>query len=538
MRAPRPCRWLSRLPPCCPAQPFATSSPSVATPTTPTIGRAWNEMRSFMRTVSPSTSKTNVTGESTSAISWPNSGMIVAKPRGPGRTSSSSTMSESPGSAPFTATGPVALFTRVKSIAVTRSSSEAICPVKQSFVSNVTTAPGSTSSTCSRFGPKPQITSSRETRCSVATAIGAAILLPGRRVMNPPTAAHRCDDLAAVEIVVRIRRQNDEVCEKTRQQLAAAPFVVRQPRWSHACGLERLLERHRFLRPPLEAAADACQRIELFDRRIGAVGDNRAALPERAKAIGAIGAVAPETLDQRTVRRRVDELHRRDDAELREARDVLRRQALRVFDPMAQAERPPHILRRLERVERVAVCLVADRVHRHRKVRRGANLDQLLELFARRDAHARAVQQERGLRAERPVHERLQRAEPEERTAEPAAQAELGDLARVLMRDPLPHAKRQRAVCIELLEERRPADPTVLVRDRGVDRGDATRSGELQPFANRRERLALAVRRLDELLPEEPCRLLAQDARRLALLVDLDHASLGAEVAVGVRERR
>ncbi len=38
--APAPCQWSSRLPPCCPARPFDSSSPSVATPTTPTIGIA------------------------------------------------------------------------------------------------------------------------------------------------------------------------------------------------------------------------------------------------------------------------------------------------------------------------------------------------------------------------------------------------------------------------------------------------------------------------------------------------------------------
>ena len=89
--------------------------------------------------------------------------MIVAKPRGPGRTSSSSTTSESPGSAPRTATGPVALLTREKSMSLTRSASDWICPVKQSFVSKRTVAPGSTSSTGSRSGPKPQITWSRVT---------------------------------------------------------------------------------------------------------------------------------------------------------------------------------------------------------------------------------------------------------------------------------------------------------------------------------------------------------------------------------------
>src|SRR5436305_7742151 len=280
MRAPRPCRWLSRLPPCRPAHPFVISSPSVATPTTPTIGRAWNEIRSFIRTVSPSTSNTNVTGESTSAISWPNSGMIVANPRGPGRTSSSSTTSESPGSAPFTATGPVALFTRAKSIAVTRSSSDAIWPVKQSLVSNVTTAPGSTSSTGSSSGPKPQNTSSRETRCSVTTAIGGAILLPGRRAMNPAPARHRRDDLAPGEILEWIRREHDEVRQEAGQQLAAAPLVVGQPGRRDAGRLQRLFERHRFLGAPLEPAADDRERIVFLDRRDGGVRDGRAVLPE------------------------------------------------------------------------------------------------------------------------------------------------------------------------------------------------------------------------------------------------------------------
>jgi hypothetical protein len=114
---------------------------------------------------------TFVTGDCTWSISCPKSGMSVAKPWPDGRTSSSSTTSESPGSAPLTATGPVALFTRSKSIPVTRSSSEAICPVKQSFVSKRTTEPGSTSSTGSRSGPNAQMISSRVTMLSVATAI-------------------------------------------------------------------------------------------------------------------------------------------------------------------------------------------------------------------------------------------------------------------------------------------------------------------------------------------------------------------------------
>ena len=133
-------------------------SPSVATPTTPTIGRVGKLTRSFIR-ISPSrTSNNRVSGACTCSISWPNPGISVATPQSTGRTSRISATSESPGSAPRTATGPVALLIRSRSISVTRSSSPRIWPVKQSFVSNVTVSPGSTSSTGSRSGPNAQIT--------------------------------------------------------------------------------------------------------------------------------------------------------------------------------------------------------------------------------------------------------------------------------------------------------------------------------------------------------------------------------------------
>src|SRR5919201_6173010 len=98
-------------------------------------------------------------------MSCPKPGMSVATPHSIGRTSRISTTSESPGSAPRTATGPVAPLIRERSISVTRSSSLRICPVKQSFVSKVTTSPGSTSSTGWRSGPNDQMTSLRGTRC-------------------------------------------------------------------------------------------------------------------------------------------------------------------------------------------------------------------------------------------------------------------------------------------------------------------------------------------------------------------------------------
>src|SRR5829696_442033 len=86
--------------------------------------------------------------------------MMVATPWGPGRMSSISTIRLSPGAAPRTATGPVAGLTFEKSISVTRSLSVCIWPEKQSWVSKVTTEPGSTSSTGSISGPKLNAASS------------------------------------------------------------------------------------------------------------------------------------------------------------------------------------------------------------------------------------------------------------------------------------------------------------------------------------------------------------------------------------------
>src|SRR6266508_4901144 len=542
MRAPRPWRWLSRLPPCRPAQPFAISSPPVATPTTPTIGRARKLIRSFILTVSPSTSNTNVTGASTSSINWPNSGMIVAKPFGPGRTSSNSTTSESPGCAPFTATGPVSLFTREKSIDVTRSSSDWICPVKQSFVSKVTTAPGSTSSTGSSSGPKPQITSSRETRCSVATAISAAILLPGRRIAHPAPAGHRRYDLAAVQVFDRISREHDEVCEETREELPAPPLVSAEPRRRHACGDKRLLDGHRLLRVPRRplvdrprhARANARERVELLDRGVRPVGDDGAGLEQRTERVGAVCLLRPEAVGKVAIRRRVRELHRRRDSEPREPRQVLRRKTLRVLDARAQSLRRPLDARRLKRVERVSVRAVADRVHGDRPADARGAADDLLELLPARDLDARTVQHACGLGAEGPVHECLQVAGTQPVVTEPGAKVDCLERVETLVRQRLPHAHVEDAFAAQPLEEAEVAEPAVLV----VHGRDAARDGEAETCAHRVQPLLVGDLREDETAAELPRRLLAEDAARLAALVELDDAARYLQVAVRRRERR
>ena len=207
--------------------------------------------------------------------------------------------------------------------------------------------------------------------------------------------------------------------------------------------MQRLLDREALLGlpgrslvdRPQDTGADPGERVELLDRRVRAVRDERARVPERAERVRAVDPVGPEALGEVAIRRRVAELDGAGDAERREAADVLRCEALRVLDAVAQAERRPHVARRLEGVERLAVRPVADRVHADGPAQPRARADDVGELVAARDHDARAVEHPRGLRAERPVHERLQVADPEEVVADPGAEAQRLELGQPLVRD-------------------------------------------------------------------------------------------------------
>jgi len=112
------------------------------------------------------------------------------------------------------------------------------------------------------------------------------------------------------------------------------------------------------------AGRDARPRVELLDRRVRAVRDQRAGVPEGTPAVGAVRLAGPEAVGEVAVGDRMSELHRRRDAELREAGYVLIGEQLRVLDAVPEAERAPDVLCRLERVQGLAVREVADRVHR------------------------------------------------------------------------------------------------------------------------------------------------------------------------------
>ena len=159
--------------------------------------------------------------------------------------------------------------------------------------------------------------------------------------------------------------------------------------------------------------------IELFDRRVRSVRDDGAAREQRAECVGAVEPVAPEPLGEVAVRRRVAELDGARHAQLRETRQVGGIEALRMLDPLAEPERLPDVACRLERVERLAIGAVADRVDGDRPARGSRDADELSELFAARDADPAPVEHPRGLRAQRAVHECLQVAESEKLVSDP-----------------------------------------------------------------------------------------------------------------------
>ena len=203
-----------------------------------------------------------------------------------------------------------------------------------------------------------------------------------------------------------------------------------------------------------------------------------------------------------------------------------------MLDPVSQAHVDPCIARRLERVERVSVRLVADRVHGDRPAALGGAPDDLLELLAARDLDARPVGHQRGLRAQRAVHEALQVADPEVLVAEAGAERERGRRIELLVRDRAPHPQRQVALVAQPLEDPRRAEPAVLV----VDRADAAGIGQLEPDPRRLDPLVLG--REHVAVAEPPGRLLAQDARRLAVGVPFDDAAVDVEIAARGGERR
>ena len=151
----------------------------------------------------------------------------------------------------------------------------------------------------------------------------------------------------------------------------------------------------------------------------------------------------PDPVGEVAVGRGVAELDRRCDAERREPWDVLPREQLRVLDPWPQAAGCPEVTGLLERVQRVPIRQVADRVHCDGEAGAGGAPNDVRELVLARDLDAGAVEKSRRLRPESAVHERLDVADAEVVVPEPRGEADLRDLVQLRRWERLPDADRQ-----------------------------------------------------------------------------------------------
>src|SRR5436309_12418258 len=118
-----------------------------------------------------------------------------------------------------------------------------------------------------------------------SSRLPGAILIPGRRIMDPTAAEHRGDDAQLRQLaglhVERISVEDDEVGGVAGEKLPAPALVARQPRGIDARSDERLLQPHALLRMPRRplvdraqhACADAGPGIQLLDRSVASVGE-------------------------------------------------------------------------------------------------------------------------------------------------------------------------------------------------------------------------------------------------------------------------
>ena len=219
-------------------------------------------------------------------------------------------------------------------------------------------------------------------RCGAASQVRA--LSPRAAAGRPTAADHRRDDLDRLELVgragERVAREHHEIGEEPGQEPAAAALVAREPGRRDGRGDDRLLDRERLVR-----AASRDGRRSSAARRRGSRRAGRAPRParpsrsrRRRRSRGGCGTRrcrSRRSPQNRSARSRSDgawenwtEQATPSSANRGQVGGV---EALRVLDPLPEAERLPGVLRRLEGVERVAVGAVADRVHRHGPAGRG-----------------------------------------------------------------------------------------------------------------------------------------------------------------------
>ena len=134
----------------------------------------------------------------------------------------------------------------------------------------------------------------RRTGRGLATATPPwGVSVPGRRVVHPAAADHRRDDLDLAQLLrldrERVAVEDDEVGEQAREQASSAALVAGEPRRAStqvacsACSTVTASSGRQAGRSSIERSTPAAmpaERVELLDRRVGAVRDD--ARPTRA----------------------------------------------------------------------------------------------------------------------------------------------------------------------------------------------------------------------------------------------------------------
>ena len=353
--------------------------------------------------------------------------------------------------------------------------------------------------------------------------------------MRPRAAEHRRHDLHLGELLrlagERVAVEHDEVGEVAGDELAAAPLVAREPGRSDASSRAAPARR--------VTACSGCHASRSSSVRATPAADARAAgraprsaRPSRSRARRPSRAAS----GRRTARCR---------ARPRSGRRGRGRRARGVN--CTEAATPSSAKRGTSSGASSCACSIRWRRPSGCQTSRVASKASSASRFARspiawtatgkparaaarmyssnclaaRDLDAGAVEHPRGLRAERAVHERLQVADAQERRRRgPLRTSTCASSPAKSVRQRLPDAQAERRPrALEPLPEAQRAEPAVLV----VHGGHAARGREPDPGAHRLD--VLVVGRLDVAVAEVPARLLAQDAGRLAALVELDHAA-------------
>ena len=221
----------------------------------------------------------------------------------------------------------------------------------------------------------------------------------------------------------------------------------------------------------------------------------------------------------------MDRLHRRSHAVIREARDVGCGEQLRVLDATRQLRR--EILRPREDVEHFAIRPVAYGVDRGRKAvfEAAAHVSfQFLYWLQREPGVGAALARLDHPGRHRPkgaIREELHAADAQHVVAVAGREIAIEPLVQHARRQERAHAQSQLAGVVERVQRLQFAAPDI----HRMHAGDAEAVRVRDPESHRVD--ALVPRQLGRNIADESRRIVAQDARRLAVVADVDRAACG-----------